>query len=370
MKKHQTAVLAIGSSKVTVAVGVRSVNNTYNILARSDARYDGFTGGEFVEPSGVAPAIAAVLKQVESVTGKISKIFVGVPTDFAGIAVREVEASYKKPKTISASDVAVLLDGGNIYGDSEEYEVINRSALKFSLSDREIFDAVGTRTDKLSATVSYIMADGGFLSLVGGCLRELGVQEIVYLSAALSTYLYLAPLKSREKPVIMVDVGHISGSVVCAVGNGIKAMQSFWGGGGVITLDLAKGLNISFDQAEELKRNLLITLEPDPNELFLLSDGTAVQWFAAKEIMTDSLYYLAETIQSGIADCGVAEHDNMPLMLTGGGLGYIRGARDVLERVTGRVVELVAPPLPLLGRKPDMSELYALIDTAAAQELD
>ena len=49
--------------------------------------------------------------------------------------------------------------------------------------------------------------------------------------------------------------------------------------------------------------------------------------------------------------------------ITGGGLNFIKGAKDYLSRRLGRRVELVAPNLPHISR-PDYSSEIGLLDLA------
>jgi len=49
MAKNTVSVLDFGSSKLTLLVGNRTVNNNFNIISSSDIEYAGFMNGEFLE---------------------------------------------------------------------------------------------------------------------------------------------------------------------------------------------------------------------------------------------------------------------------------------------------------------------------------
>ena len=51
------------------------------------------------------------------------------------------------------------------------------------------------------------------------------------------------------------------------------------------------------------------------------------------------------------------------MLLTGGGINYIKGARDFMSRKLGRKVQLVSPPVGE-GNKPDFSAEIAMLDVA------
>ena len=79
VKKKEVAVLDIGSYKITVIVGERGVNNTFNIKGTGEVEYTGFSAGEFFEPDDVKKAIAMAVANAEmGAHTKIQHIYVGV----------------------------------------------------------------------------------------------------------------------------------------------------------------------------------------------------------------------------------------------------------------------------------------------------
>ena len=83
MAKSDVAVLDFGSSKLTLLVGHRTVNNNFSITASSDIDYAGFMDGEFLEEESLRDDISkAVLEVNKTLTKPLTKLYVGVPSEF------------------------------------------------------------------------------------------------------------------------------------------------------------------------------------------------------------------------------------------------------------------------------------------------
>ena len=73
------SVMDIGTSKISVLMGNRGINNTLNILSSYDHEYAGYYNGEFVDEENLEYEIAKAITSAESISGKkIRKLFIGV----------------------------------------------------------------------------------------------------------------------------------------------------------------------------------------------------------------------------------------------------------------------------------------------------
>ena len=57
----------------------------------------------------------------------------------------------------------------------------------------------------------------------------------------------------------------------------------------------------------------------------------------------------------------------IPILITGGGLNYLKGAKDYLSKQMGRNLEYIAPSVPQLNR-PHYSSILSLLDISLTQE--
>lgn len=364
MNKHEAAIMAINSSSITVAVGARSVNNTFCIKGLGEAAYDGYTNGEFVEPRKVADAVELALSGAVSGKNTIDRIFVGVPADFLKVSVKDVSLSFSRPRKVKPLDREKLLIGGEQVTDTQNNRLINRSPVYFEAEGLKTLAIPKITAPKISARVSYIFAQKLFMEIMNAVLEVEGIRDVKYLGAPLCQYLYLIEEKSPEKKTIILDVGHISSSITCGQGEGLTELCSLEAGGGYITLGLMDGLKISYAQAEILKRQLVLTLDAAESERYIIDEySVAVPAAKANGLAIEGLYNLAETIAKCFEKKLIRIDEYTTVYLTGNGISYLRGAKDILEKVLGVSIETLKPRVPIFD-KPVFSEFIGILDTA------
>ena len=95
-------------------------------------------------------------------------------------------------------------------------------------------------------------------------------------------------------------------------------------------------------------------------------DGALYSYEEVKSTVLRSLDDLCESVSDAFEASGYEVPEYVPLKITGGGIAYLRGAK---EHVAGRLnmpVEILCPKVPL-SEKPTESSLLSLFDFALAQ---
>ena len=264
MARKLGAVLDFGSSKLTLLVGEKTVNNNFNILASSDLEYAGFMDGEFLEPNQLKADISKVLKDVDELLGReISRIFVGVPAEFCAVTSRGIEKNFFKLTKIKQTDIDELFISMDKYLENETHSIINVSPLCYELDGtNRTNNPVGALAKHLKAYACVVLAENKFLDLVNGILKDLGVEDIEYVCSALAVATTLIPMEDRSNGALVLDSGYLTTSISYAVGEGLFELATIPMGGGQITAEISDKLQLPFGVAEQVKRQLLITLKP------------------------------------------------------------------------------------------------------------
>ncbi|MEG2117232.1 MAG: hypothetical protein RRZ69_06090, partial [Clostridia bacterium] len=65
-RQQAAAVIDIGSSKICVMIAEKGVNNTFNILGRSEMEYSGYLDGEFLNTSELFDALGHAINSAET----------------------------------------------------------------------------------------------------------------------------------------------------------------------------------------------------------------------------------------------------------------------------------------------------------------
>lgn len=372
MKGKETAVLDIGSSKISVMIAEKGVNNTFNIKSSSEENYDGFSGGEFFSLESLTTAITdAVKKAGENLRYKIKKIYVSVPSEFSYSVNKEVNVTFPKRKKVKDSDIFEIFDSSQNF--PEDSFVINRSPIYFILDDnRKVLNPVGETTSKLNILISYILTEKSFVETISKILNDLEIFEIDFIASSLSEALFLTEPEMRDNGLILIDCGYITTSVSLVKGDGILALKAFSLGGGHITGDLCQCLNLSFSQAEMLKRKVVLSLDATDNDFYEVNIDGKMQPVSAKlvnEIILARLDMFSDVFNRILnsSEFNTQNKPFIPILITGGGLNYLKGAKDYLSKQMGKNLEYIAPNVPQMNR-PHYSDILSLLDIALTQE--
>lgn len=367
MLKNCAAVLQFGSTKVSVMIGARGVNNTINILGKGEHPYDGHQGGEFLSPNKVEAAIFKAIKQAnEHARTEIDRLFIGVPTEFSLCSVHDVSVTFDHKKKIGKSDIDELYEQGNVYRDAPDYAVINRTPIFFTTDDtRRVVDIIGVKSTMLSAKISYILADKRFMGGLQRIMESMNVSA-TFVSAPLTEVLYLFDSEARDMGVVLCDIDELSSSLIIAKGDGLLAIRSFSRGGAYINDDLMQVFGIDYKAAEQLRKKINLPLafsETDTYEVTVDDETRSFLAYAANEVVTDRIESYGVKIKRGILNCGIDLPEYLPVYITGGGISYIRGAKDIVARGISRPTEIISPGQAMLD-KPHLANILGLMNFA------
>ena len=366
MAKNEVAILDFGSSKITILVGAKTVNNNFKIIAHGSCEYAGFMNGEFIEPENLSSAISYAKNQAENVYGKkIKRLYVGVPTEFCCNTLERISLYLDKRVRIKQKNIDKLFDSANISYDN--FEIINKTPIYYLLDDNNrILNPIGCLTSSLSVLASYISVTHDFYKFLDSIFCEVGVYTIELISSALAESLYLIEPELRQNGALLVDCGFITTSVNAVMFEGITDLKSFSLGGGYITSDLMEVLKIPFESAEQLKRKLILSVSPTADDYYEVLVNNQIERFPVKivnEICLARIDMIAESINKCLDYFKNKVSFDMQVYITGGGLNFIKGVVPHLESVLNRKVVLTAPS-PLQFNKPDLSSSLSLIDAA------
>ena len=372
MSKKYACVLDFGSSKISVMIGERGVNNTFNIKGTGETEYAGFYEGEFVEPENLESAIRDAIVRAETNSGiSIKKIYVGVPSEFSYCECAEGGVNFGKRIKIKKEQIYSFFDMASENVKLDNNLIINRSPIYFVLDDnKKCMNPENEYTTKLSGKVSFVLADKDFVARIDRILSLLNIEQVEYISSVLSESIYLLEPEIRDSGAILIDCGYISSFITTIKGDGLTSLNAFSVGGGHITGDLCQILKIGFGQAGTLKRKVVLSLDVTDSDFYEINSNNAMVPVSAKlanEIVEARLDMIASLINRCLAKIKDETDSYMPIYLTGGGICYLKGAKDYLSKSIARNIEVVSPNVPQLNR-PHFSSVLGLLDIALNQE--
>ncbi len=368
MQKKQVAVIDVGSSKITAIIGERGVNKTFVIKGRYSFDYDGFENGTFFDLDSLKKALFGVADAIKNaLRNKVGTVYVGVPGSFTQVVVNDSQISFPKKKKIQEADIDALFDSAFVLS-SAKYTLINRSAIVYELDDsRRVANPIGITSEILKGKLSFVLCSNYFIEAVKSTLSTAGINDIECVSSALAEALYLIDAERRDRIAILVDVGYIATTFNIIQGDGIIYQKSFDYGGGYITATLMQELEVSFDVAESIKKKAnLAEISTSAYDVIEGDNGQVYSLEKVKKAIKASLDDLCENLSYSLEYSGYIVPDYVTMMITGGGISYIRGAKEHVSGRLNTVVEVIAPAVPMMD-KPEQSNILSLLDLALDQ---
>ena len=370
MNRRSVAVLDVASSAVTVLIGERGVNNTFVFKGVHTEKYDGFADAEFFDVKDLQRAVFTALSETErSCSDRIKELYVGVPGEFCKVLTRRYSISFQSKRKVTPFDLNALFEQG-LTDASQGWSLIRRAAVYYVTSDnRRTIDPVGMISDSLEGYLSYFLADERrFLEVLGNMLAEYGVKKVTYLPVSLAEALYLIPSEKRDEGAILLDIGYMSMTFSVVCGNGILYQSACSAGGGHVAAHVygegEDGIPFHVIEAMMAKVNLSSRDAGDSVIEYIDSDHTySMPVQTLKERIKDGLDLICEVINKCLELYKDRSFDAKPILLTGGGITGLRGAREHLSGRLNKVVEIVVPNLPYYN-KAAQSSLLSLLDMA------
>lgn len=374
LAKKQIAVMDIGSSKIRVLVYSISNINNMEITGFGETSYAGFLNGEFLEPEKLKDSVETALSRAQSNAKYIIKeLYVGIPADFLVVKTKQLSTTYAIKRKIKDTDIFDIMDKGNDLKFSKETTLVASNPISFKVDgNKYIPDAIGHKTQNISALISYEYADNEFIRQFNVIFEDLGLLSVDYLSNPLAEFLTLLDDNARKDYAMIVDCGYITTHVLIGKNKGILNLNSFSVGGAHIMSDLAKVIKIGYDEAENLKRKAILNIDElivkGGYEVAINDNSYEVPANIVEDIIKARIDMICTGINKSLEFSGIEYQKYYPVFLTGGGLSLIKGAKEYISKVLDRPVEILSSKLPEFS-KPYHAQLLSLASLAAEKEL-
>ena len=187
------------------------------------------------------------------------------------------------------------------------------------------------------------------------------------MSEPLCESMFILSKEERERTCIVIDVGARSTSVSFVKGDALTNLTSFSMGGSYITSDLSEACGISYGDARNLKKEIVLSVRGDKDDFYeLMTLGGKIIRIPLNYV-NEAVCYRIGIIASTINECirlFAKEYVPFyPIYLCGAGITKIKGRKDYLAKCLGRNVSYGIPPVPSMD-KPELASILGLINFA------
>jgi cell division protein FtsA len=365
-QENLITVVDAGSSKICVLVaelqdGVLRYRGHGIEVAR------GMRKGLIAELGLAAEAInKAALAAERMARGSIETAVVGIGgTHVRGVNSRGGISMGSRMREITREEVRAAVDRARSVALPPDREVLHLLPQEFILDDQAgIHDPIGMVGNKLEVNLHLSTCSGGVAQSVVTCANRAGLEVADTIYEGIAAAEAVLSADERELGVCVADIGSSTTELAVFFEGSIAHTAVLPIGGDHFTNDLAVGLHVSVEEAEELKRlygNCVVTAVPQMNEIEVggnLTFGSlggapagggqaprlVRQRFLA-EVLEPRARELFTMLRDNLRQGGVLEALGAGCVLTGGG-ALLTGLLDNAESLL-RVPTRVGSPVPL-----------------------
>ena len=365
VRNKSVAVLDIRSSEIVAAVAQKGVNNTFILKSKCSIPYDGFAEGELLDIKNFKSAIKKAYRDaITSYGAPVKQVFVGIPGEFLTVEQTDKVISFQSPERISKRHIESLINA-SLPDTGRDSVIIKCSPLYYVLSDnRKVISPMGEVSSNLRARLSFFSCKSEILECVQNAFESVSdVKVFNWVPSIQAEVLYLIEPEKRDNFAVMLDLGEISSTFAVACGNGIAFSESFSVGVNHVAVLLMEALDIPYDVALWFIKNVNLNAKEKLVSYEEYNEDGKIYKFPSAEIK--------EYIREGLdVLCGIIEEcrqsyvgkdlSNKPLLITGEGVGVIRGLNEHLSSRLVTPVDVIVPKLPYYD-KPQFSSLFSLL---------
>ncbi len=352
--KKKYCVIEFGTSKISIAVGNASGNNS-DILGIGLCEYAGFRNNEWVAPQDLGESIFLAKKDAELQSGKkVSNVFVIIPGEFTrSFFSHLVTKPINMDGRIVSSDIDMMIEEGKIdLPWPDDYEIIHTVPVLYLLdgmSWRKYPE--GAYAKDLESFVSYTAADRVFMDNIEYMLDEvgLGVEGFIASPKVVGDLIFR---ESEKKTVIIVDSGYYSTDILIYENGGIIIHDNIQIGGFHIASDIMVKLQLDRDRAEFVKKNCSIGMDNiGVNKVIVDEDGTRISFPTGEtqEIIEARVDEIIHIMLEMIEKTGMSVDNRTAVYVTGGGIAAIKGIREHITRIIGVNTKIFTPSRPIVS---------------------
>ena len=246
----------IGTSKVCCCLGQINKFNQVEILNSSSVACEGLKKGKIVSQDAVARAIRFAVSDIEATQDFIIKsAYVNILGMY--VSVFKTKNSIKledKYAGVSQKDIDTLIKSVGKIQIPEGQQIIDIVPSKFITDSRVTDDPIGIFTEYLEAELDVVIADKSVVKNIGMAMQKAGLQIDGIVTNGFAVKDIVLSEEEKAQGVLLLDIGDGSVDISVFKNNGILYTDTIPVGGDTITNDISIGLEISYQEADKLKK--------------------------------------------------------------------------------------------------------------------
>ncbi|MDP2641727.1 MAG: cell division protein FtsA [bacterium] len=260
---RQTVVgIDIGSKEIRVIIAEGLIEHGHTIpriIGTGTSESHGVYRGYITNPAEASRSIETAVSRAEKTAGiKVRRAYVS----FGGIGLGSVTTSgsvaiSRADLEITERDLSLVLEAAEAAippAASINKKIINTVPIEYKIDGKTVWgQALGLRAQKLEVKALFITCLEHHLSTLISTVEDAGIEVIDVVASPVAASFVTVSKKQKRVGCLLADIGAETLSIVVFENNNLISLEVFPIGGNDITNDIALGLKISLEDAENVK---------------------------------------------------------------------------------------------------------------------
>lgn len=343
--------LDIGTTKVCAIIGEINTDGRVSILGLASTPSHGLRRGIVINLDETVDSICSAIRKAEEIAQvTVRDVFVGIAGGHIECLQLKSEIDVASPERgISRADIARVVRTAVESHIAVDREVLHQIPTRFMIDDGPILDPLGFHSRRLGVELMLVTAAvTSAQNIIRAVTRSHCRVAGIYLEPLASS---LAVISEEEKElgVVLIDIGGGTSDVAVWAGGAVRYTGVLPVGGDAITEDVAKGLEISRYDAENLKKKFGHCLPEAVDEAETIESRDPL----TGQMRQHSRRFLAEIIEARVEEMFELIRNRLKTLpcygevyggvILTGGTSLQKGMTEVATRVFGKRCKLGAP---------------------------
>ena len=345
--KKKIAAIDAGTTKVCTVTGILDSSSGLRILGVGIAPSQGIQKSLVVNVNQAKESIRQSIRKAEVMAGyKIDSAYVGVTGRHISSANNKATiAITRSDQMVRHEDLSRVLHvalSGRSMEDRKMLHVIPRA---YTLDGQVVESPVGMHGYELSVEAHVVTGAASSVRNLSQCVNGLGIQVEDLILEPLAASEAVLTEAEKEIGVLLADIGGGVTNVAIVKSGSIYHTSVIPVAGQQITQDIASGLGISVESAEEIKIKYgsLVPLEDKEADEDVDAGGRLFSYRSLCEIIGARAEELVRLIKLELPGTGYPRLIPAGIVLTGGSAN-LPGLVELTASITGLPVRIGLPP--------------------------
>ncbi len=294
--------LDIGSTAIRIAVGqVVGPEGDIHIIGSAEVPAEGISKGVISSIEDAVSSISACLEKAERMIGvPINNAWVGISgTHIISQESRGVVAVARSDGEISEDDIERSIEAARTVATPPNYEILHVIPKSFTVDGQEgIKDPLGMTGVRLEVDTQIIQGLGSQIKSLTKAVYRPGINIEDLVLSILATSEAVLSSRQKELGVVVINIGGSTTSLAVFEEGDIVHTAVLPVGSDHITSDIAIGLRIDIDTAEQIKIDYGYAVSKEINK----RDEINVGQLEGKEVSFVSKKYIVEIVEARVEE--------------------------------------------------------------------